>query len=220
MRTLAPVSTLAALFIAACTSPATGPAQTSPAPKAQIAPAAARPAPPAAPAPGAPAAFDRTFELQGVTFRVSCPNDSSMNRLTVVPSGLTEDNRAVTQEVDGIVTGAEVADVDSDGSPEIYVYVQSTGSGSYGSLAAWSASKRRSLSPIYLPPVSENPKVSKGYMGHDAFAVVENRLVQRFPVYRPGDTNASPTGGMRQLHHRLVPGEAGWILKLDRVEEF
>ena len=57
-------------------------------------------------------------------------------------------------------------------------------------------------------------------MGHDAFAVVENRFVQRFPVYKPGDTNASPTGGMRQLHYKLVPGEAGWVLKLDKIEEF
>lgn len=168
---------------------------------------------------GAPGAFDKTLGLEGVTFRVTCPNASSMNKLTIVPSGLAGDNGPITLEVDGIVTGAEVADLDSDGSPEVYVYVQSAGSGSYGSLAAFSVNKRRSLSVIYLPPVSENPRVSKGYMGHDAFAVVGNRLVQRFPVYRPGDTNASPSGGMRVLHYELVPGEAGWVLKLDRIEE-
>jgi hypothetical protein len=179
---------------------------------------AAQSEPPAAPAQGAPAAFDKTLALQGVTFRVACPNASSMNNLTIVPSGLTGDNSPITREVEGIVTGAEVADVNSDGSPEIYVYVQSAGSGSYGSLVAYSANKKRSLSMIYLPPVSKNPKVSKGYMGHDSFAVVENRLAQRFPVYMPGDANASPTGGTRQLHYKLVPGEAGWVLKLDRVE--
>jgi hypothetical protein len=178
------------------------------------------PAAPAPVAPAAPASFDKTFQLQGVTFRVTCPNASSMNDLTIVPSGLTGDDRPVTQVIDGIATGAEVADLDSDGSPELYVFVQSAGSGSYGSLVAWSANRRRSLSLISLPPVSENPEVSKGYMGHDAFAIVENRLVQRFPVYRPGDSNASPTGGTRQLHYRLVQGEAGWLLKIDRVVEF
>ena len=142
-----------------------------------------------------------------------------MGKLTITPSGLTGDNGPITQEVDGVVTGAEVEDLDSDGSPEIYVYVQSAGSSSYGSLVAYSANKKRLLSLIHLPPVSENPKASQGYMGHDAFAVVENRLVQRFPVYRPGDTNASPTGGMRQLRYQLVPGEAGWVLKLDKVED-
>jgi hypothetical protein len=154
-----------------------------------------------------------------VRFRVTCPNASSLNQLTIVPSGLTGDNGPITQEVDGSVTGAEVADLDADGSPEIYVYVQSAGSGSYGSLVAYSTNGKRALGTIRLPPVSENQKVSKGYMGHDAFAIVEGRLVQRFPVYRPGDTNAAPTGGMRQLRYELVPGEAGWLLKLAKVEE-
>ena len=201
MKNTATVSALAVLCLAACTSHGAGPAK---------APAA----------PTAPAGYDKTFEMQGVTFRVTCSNSSSMNQLSIVPSGLTVGNSPISQEVDGIVTGAEIADVNSDGSPEIYVYVQSAGSGSYGSLVGYSANKKKSLSTIYLPPVSEDPKASKGYMGHDAFAVVENRFVQRFPVYKPGDTNASPTGGTRQLHYKLVPGEAGWVLQLDKVEEF
>jgi hypothetical protein len=212
MNTAATLSAFATLGLVACSSPDAGFARP---------PTATRPAPvAAAPAAAAPAGFDKTFEMQGVTFQVKCPNASSMNKLTIVPSGLTGDNGPVIQEVEGTVTGAEVADIDSDGSPEIYVYVQSAGSGSYGTVVAYAANKKKSLSMIHLPLVSENPKLSKGYMGHDAFAVVENRFVQRFPVYRPGDTNASPTGGMRQLHHKLVPGEAGWVLKLDRVEEF
>lgn len=61
---------------------------------------------------------------------------------------------------------------------------------------------------------------SKGYMGHDEFAVVESILVQRFPVYRDTGTNANLTGGTRQLQYKLAPGEAGWILKVDRVVEY
>ena len=169
--------------------------------------------------PPAAGRFDQKLELQGITFHVSCPNDSSAPTLKIAPSGLAIDNSVMTKELDGHVVLAEVADLNADGSPEIYVYVQSAGSGSYGSLVAYSANKKRSLSLIHLPPVSENPKASKGYMGHDAFEVVENRFVQRFPVYRPGDTNVSPTGGMRQLRYQLVPGEAGWVLKLDKVED-
>lgn len=113
-----------------------------------------------------------------------------------------------------------MADLNVDGSPEIYVYITSTGSGSYGSLVAYSANRRKSLSQIYLPPVTQDTTASKGYMGHDEFAVVESVLVQRFPVYRDTDTNAKPTGGMRQLQYKLVPGEAGWVLKVDRVVEY
>ena len=164
--------------------------------------------------------FDRMLELSGIRFRVTSPNDSSINKLTIVPSGLEIDSSTITREIDGTVTGAEVADLNADGSPEIYVYVASAGSGSYGSLVAYAANRRKSMSEIHLPPIAENKTAAKGYMGHDEFAVVERTLVRRFPVYRDGDTNARPTGGMRQLQYRLMPGEAGWILKLDKVVEF
>jgi hypothetical protein len=164
--------------------------------------------------------FDRTLELQGIRFRVTSANEGSVNTLHIVPAGLEIDNSPIVRTINGTVTGAEVADLNVDGSPEVYVYVTSAGSGSYGSLVAYSANRRKSLSEIYLPPVTQDKVASKGYMGHDEFAVVESVLVQRFPVYRDTDANAKPTGGMRQLQYKLVPGEAGWLLQVDRVVEY
>jgi hypothetical protein len=206
--------TSAALLTAACGSGESS--SSAPAPK-ETGPAAAAPA---ATAPATDSRFRRTLGLQGVSFTITCDNDSSINQLSIVPTGLEGDNSPISQDVDGTVTGAEVGDLDVDGSPEVYVYVQSAGSGSYGSLVAYAVNKRKSLSAIYLPPVTENEKAARGYMGHDAFAVVENRLVQRFPVYRDGDANANPTGGTRQLQYKLVAGEAGWKLVVDRVVEY
>ncbi len=165
------------------------------------------------------ASFDRTLELQGIRFHVTSANNGSINTLYIVPAGLEIDNSPIVRRINGTVTGAEVADINADGSPEIYVYVTSVGSGSYGSLVAYSANQRQSLSEIYLPPVTQDKTLSKGYMGHDDFAVVEGVLVRRFPVYHDTDTNANPTGGTRQIQYQLVPGEAGWILKVDRVFE-
>ena len=156
----------------------------------------------------------------GITFHVTSPNSGSINLVTITPSGLEIDNTPIEVEADGTVTGAEVADLNADGSPEIYVYVSSAGSGSYGSLIAYAANNRKSLSQIYLPPVDENPEASPGYMGHDEFAIVESSLVQRFPVYLEGDSNAQPTGGTRQVQYRLEPGEAGWVLRPYEVVEY
>lgn len=164
--------------------------------------------------------FDQTLGLLGVAFHVTCRNEGSMNTVRIVPAGLEKDNAPIEKEVDGSVTGAEVADLDVDGSPEVYVYVQSAGSGSYGSLLAYSANRKKSLSQIFLPPLAEDPKLSKGYQGHDAMAVVESSFVQRFPIYRDGDPNSKPSGGMRQLQYKLVAGEAGWKLNLDKVVEY
>ena len=140
-----------------------------------------------------------------------------MNKVRIEPQGLEIDNSSMETEIDGIVTGAEVADLDADGSPEVYVFVQSAGSGAYGSLVAFAANKRKSLSGIFLPPVAEHPEAGQGYMGHDQFSLSSTRLVRRFPVYRAGDPNAAPTGGMREVRYRLVPGEAGWLLRVDAV---
>ena len=173
----------------------------------------------ASPPAGALEAHDQTLTLQGVTFRVQCDNAASENTLTLTPSGLEVDNSAVTVEVDGVVTGAEVADLNADGSPEVYVYVTSAGSGAYGSLAAWSANNKKSLSAIHLPELAEDPVHGKGYMGHDEFVVAEQYLVRSFPVYAEGDPNAAPSGGTRQLRYTLEPGEAAWQLVVDKAQD-
>jgi hypothetical protein len=63
-------------------------------------------------------------------------------------------------------------------------------------------------------------EAARGYQGHDEFAVVESVLARRFPIYRASGIDSRPSGAMRQLQYRLVPGEASWQLKLDRVAEF
>lgn len=158
--------------------------------------------------------LDKTLSLQGITFHVSATNEGPINQLTITPSGLEIDNRIMEHEIDGSVTGVEIADINADGSPEIYVYVNSASSGTYGSLVAYSANNKKSLSEIYLPPLEYDKKNSVGYMGHDEFTIIENSLARRFPVYNEGDPNCCPEGGIRQLQYKLVPGEATWQLKL------
>ena len=158
--------------------------------------------------------FDKVLKLQGISFHVQATNEGSLNQLKITPSGLSIVNDVIKQEIDGVVTGAEIADINADGSPEIYVYVNSAGSGSYGSLVAYSANNKKSLSEIYLAPLKDDKKNSVGYMGHDEFTIIENSFARRFPVYNEGDANCCPKGGTRQLQYKLVPGEATWQLKL------
>ena len=155
-----------------------------------------------------------------IRFDVYATTGSSLNQLRIQPDGLAGSNSELTEELDGSAYRAEVADLDANGWPELYVYASSAGSGSYGSLVAYAVNNGKSLTPIYLPPLEHSQEAMAGYMGHDEFAVVENRLVRRFPVYLEGDTNAQPSGGTRQLQYRLEAGEAGWVLQLDRVVDY
>lgn len=212
-KTLVAIALVAALT--ACGKTAAPPAEQA-GPAQQAAPAAS--AEPASQT--TPVTYDQTLEYAGISFHVLATGDGSIGSVTITPSGLEVDNSPLTRETDGKVVLAEVADLNVDGSPEIYVYTQSAGSGSYAGLIAYAVNNGKSMSEIYLPPVTENPGASPGYMGHDEFRVVESTLVQRFPVYREGDTNAGPTGGTRQVQYRLEAGEAGWVLRADKIVEY
>lgn len=161
----------------------------------------------------------QSLELLGIHFKVSSTDQGSLNQLTIVPSGLSGANTPIEQEINGSVTKAIVADLNQDGAPEIYVFVTSAGSGSSGSLVAFASNHNKSLSEIHLPPLSDNPALAKGYMGHDQLSLGNGVLQRRFPLYRDGDINAAPTGGTRQIDYRLVKGEAGWQLQVDQVKD-
>ncbi|MCB1846459.1 MAG: hypothetical protein KDI04_03495 [Halieaceae bacterium] len=166
--------------------------------------------------PGAQLAAPAGCELGygDIRFALQASAGGSINQLRIQPAGLAVDNSEISTELDGTAYRAEIADLDSNGWPEVYVFVSSAGSGSYGSLAAYAVNNGKSITPIYLPPPEQSPRDFQGYMGHDRFAVEGDQLMRRFPVYRPTDSNATPTGGSRELRYRLVPGEAGWVLQL------
>lgn len=108
--------------------------------------------------------------LQGITFHVTSPNVTQGNTLTIAPKGLQLDNSAFSHDVEGLVAGAEVADISADRSPEIYLYVREPATGNM-SLVAYSANKKKSLSSITLQPLNENPRAEQSYGANDNLAV-------------------------------------------------
>jgi hypothetical protein len=165
--------------------------------------------------------FNRVLNLQDVGFNVSSIEKDGKNTLSIFTFGLKEREYNETFNIDGEeVINAEVEDLNSDGSPELFVFTQSVGSGSYGNVYAFSVNNKKSMSEVYFQPSAENSEINKGYMGHDEFSLVENTLGQRFPIYKEGDTNAEPTGGTRQVSYRLVEGEAMKKLEVDKIIEY
>lgn len=164
--------------------------------------------------------FVKTLMMNNIGFDVSTTGEGSLQQLTVQPFGLKTDNSKITMEIDGSVTGAEVGDLNIDGFPDLFIYTQSAGSGSYGKVIGFSVNAGKSLSQVSVPEVADIPKASEGYMGHDEFAIVEGTLVQRFKTYNIKDNNSSPTGKMRQIQYKLKDGEAMRKLVVDKVIEY
>ena len=168
-----------------------------------------------------PTSFSKVLNLQGIGFNVSAAPKNKGNILSIYTLGLEgkDYNEAFTITGEEVVD-AEVEDLNSDGSPELLVFTQSKGSGSYGKVYAFSVNNMKSMSQVYFPPISENKNINQGYMGHDEFSLIENTLVHRFPIYKAGDTNAAPTGGTRQIGYKLVEGEAMRKLEVASVSEY
>ena len=144
-------------------------------------------------------------------------NTRAGNSVTLTPAGLEADNNPITARVKGLITRVEVTDINSDGSPEVYVYGFE---GTSQTLLAWSANKKKSLSQITLPDLKDDAKHSRGWRGKDEYAVVEGILARRFPVYPDDKPESKPTNKTRQLQYKLHAGEAGWQFKLDKAVEF
>ena len=156
------------------------------------------------------APFKQSLSLHGITYEVSSDNLARGNVLRIVPRGLA-DNSEIVQPIDGNVTGAEIGDLDVDQAPEVYVYVRLPGDDARMALVAYSSNRNRSLSAIHLPPLEDVPGAAAGYAGRDGMAVVESAFARRFPL---------DGGRWRQLQYRLAKGEASWVLKFDRMDEF
>ena len=107
-------------------------------------------------------------------------------------------------------------DLNKDGFEELYLVTKATGSGSYERIIGLASNNDLSVTPIYVPKMTEKDLESegnfKGYMGHDSIYADNKQLFRKFPVYLEGDANCCPTGGSTTLTYQLKAGEAGWIL--------
>ncbi len=164
--------------------------------------------------------FQKLLTLQNISFEITTKGEGSLQELTLQPFGLKTDNSKFTTQIEGNVTDAEIGDLNMDGFPEVLIYTRSAGSGSYAQVMGFSVNNGKSMSQISFPNIQDNPKANEGYMGHDEFALVENTLVQRFRIYKEGDTNNKPTGNYRQIQYKMKNGEASRKFVVDKIIEF
>ena len=162
--------------------------------------------------------FQKLLQFKDISFDVHTKGEGSLRQLSVKSTGLDQNENAEL-DIDGTVTDAQVADLNADGFPELLIFTQSAGSGGYGNVIAFSVNGGKSMSRVNFPATSENPKLKKGYMGHDNFSINNSSLIQEFPVYKESDANSSPTGGVRQVQYKLVNGEASRKFVVDKITD-
>jgi len=111
-------------------------------------------------------------------------------------------------------------DLNKDGFDEFYLITRAAGSGGYERIIGFASNNDLSITPVYVPKMTEKDLSAKGdyygYMGHDSIYVEKEQLYRKFPVYLEGDANCCPTGGNTTVSYQLKPGEAGWILTVNK----
>ena len=151
------------------------------------------------------AQFWKFLEYTNFTFAVQAIRDT-LTIQPALPKGRVEE---VKIPFTGSIADADIADLDADGFPEIYVYVRD-GKDQHIRLVAYNLNKGKSLSEIHLQELT-NQEVAP-FKGGDEFKPVEGALVRRYPI--------EGTNKTQQIQYTLKMGEALPQLVIDKVYSF
>lgn len=163
--------------------------------------------------------FDTTMKIGKVGYRVTCTNKTNeKNEMSISMIGFEENRSDVNIDVKGKVQSGEIDDLNRDGFPDIVIYVFSEGEKRKGSIFSIASEGNKSISAILFPDITDDAKLSAGYKGGDQFKLFNGILTRRFPVYSTTDsTSTTPTGVIRQIIYKVVPGErGGYKFKVER----
>jgi hypothetical protein len=154
--------------------------------------------------------IDSTLKIGRVGYRVECKNkNADVNELSVRPVGFDGSAREVNFPLHGRLLKAEIDDLNSDGYPDLVLYIYTDSAGIYGTVYAFLSEANKSITGCVLPDPMMNGKINSGYKGHDQFILMEGNLLQKFPIYKPGDNKDTPTGGMRVILYQLAKTDNG-----------
>jgi len=167
-------------------------------------------------------------DLDGTVFKTSTgksielitdQKSSSLNDLKIIPLDFVNTKDTLIIEDCDPLQNSWLKDLDQNGFDELYLITASAGSGSYATIYGYASNQDLSMTPIYVPEISENDLLADGdyygYMGHDSIYVANNKIYRKYPVYKEGDPNCCPSGGDKTLSYTLQQGEASWILKIE-----
>lgn len=149
--------------------------------------------------------FWKFLEYTNFTFAVQAIRDT----LTIQPVFPKNRVEEVKIPFTGSIADADIADLDADGFPEIYIYVRD-GKDQHIRLVAYNLNKGKSLSEIHLQELT-NQEVAP-FKGGDEFRPVEGALVRRYPI--------EGTNKTQQIQYTLKMGEALPRLVIDKVYSF
>ncbi len=159
--------------------------------------------------------IDSTLKIGNAGYHVTCRNKSATeNQLIITPVGF-QGAEKINYTLTGRLAHAEIDDLNSDGFPDLVLFIYTDTSTVFGTVFAFLSEANKSITPCILSDTRMDGKINTGYKGHDQFSVIASYLQQKFPIYKAGDKD-NPTGGTRVILYQLVRDKEGKF-KFDRV---
>lgn len=159
--------------------------------------------------------YSNTLTYDDLTFEIR----QEGHTVSIKPSGLKKDNTELIEKTDCYIKSSEIGDIDGDNSPEVFLYMANSRNEEI-TLIGYSCNARKSMSQVYLPPLTEKDQANQGYMGEDEYGFGENAFIRRFPVYKIENGSKQTTNKVRQIQYRLQMGEACKILTPYKTFEY
>lgn len=155
--------------------------------------------------------IDTTMKIGKYGYKVTCRNkEVQSNQLSVRPLGFESPaNESMNMPIRGRISAVMVDDLNSDGLADLVLFLYTDSAAIHGTAYAMLSDGTKSILPCGLPDPALDGKINAGYKGHDTFSMLEGTVLQRFPIFKPGDTDNHPTGGTRTIQYTITKGESG-----------
>lgn len=152
--------------------------------------------------------FQKIIRFNIYTFIVKAANTDSIQTATIAAYRGSLLLTRIAQPINGRLTGAEVADLDGNRLPELYLYSANQDASLAGQVYGWQFLPER-LATI-APERWAAP--GAGYMGLDTLWTTKQSLCRQFPLYTINNTDARPTGTNQRICYRLRPAGLNYQL--------
>ena len=117
----------------------------------------------------------KTSKANDIVFKISNPIGKSLEDVIIIGANFENKIPITLTEIDPI-NKIELYDIDNDGFDELFIFTTSAGSGSYGSIYAFTSNKGVGLKPIIVDDF-----IFDDYSGHDSFYFENNMLIREYP---------------------------------------
>lgn len=155
-------------------------------------------------------AIENTYEeIKSVIVNADLVYDVIGHGQSASEGGITVLRRAKGSKTDTLLTAprngafqsAFITRLDPQNDHELIIVNQSAGSGSYSELMAYAIAKNGKLSKVNVLSPAKNELV--GYMGKDSIYTDGKLLWRQFPIFKEGDANCCPSGGVKQVRYQM-----------------